>query len=394
MGALGKDKNAAGLALLSLTFVVIVRTAWISDQAVPTLRFAVNLINRVAPTLNVNERATTLVHPLWVLLIAVVTLVATNAYYAVFAVSIALSLATLWLLVWRVATSFWPAMLAGAVLILSRAYVDYSTSGFENPLSHFLLVYGVVLGFKSMSNGQHQRWTLAALTTLIALYLCRPELLLLVLPFCAVIVWQSHLNARRTTMLVLAAVSPVGLWTLLRLIGYPGIFADTPWLDVERAFSSATNIQQGINYLVDSFSVDPVTLTFVAIGILLALRQSLPLQALATGIVLYLLYVLVIGGDSWSGRLLTAPLLASVVVVSRSDLSSVGIASIALVLLAFGALSFPATIMAGRAYTASGAATHGIKDGRGEFFQQRGLLNAGRMTFVQPDDWTRKSGNK
>jgi len=51
-------------------------------------------------------------------------------------------------------------------------------------------------------------------------------------------------------------------------------------------------------------------------------------------------------------------------------------------------VSFPDNVVAGREYMASGPPIHGIKDGRGEFFQQEGLLNASRTTFVQPRNWT------
>lgn len=149
----------------------------------------------------------------------------------------------------------------------------------------------------------------------------------------------------------------------------------------------AETCQQGIVYLVDSFSFDPITLTFVSIGILLALRGACELKALAAGIVLYLLYVVSIGGDFMSGRFLTVPLLASAVILSRSELSAVGTASIALVLGAFGAISLPATMLAGRNYSWQGCPSSGIADERAFMFRGRGLTTAAPGFFQQPD-WT------
>src|ERR1700693_600889 len=141
-----RDRTAAHAALIALMFVVIVRTAWLSDDAEITLRCVMNFLNGYGPTFNIDERVQAYTHPLWFLLIAVSTLITRNVFASTYILSIALSLATLWLLVSRVATSFWAGMLAGTVLVLSKAYLDYSASGLENPLSSFLLVVGLLLG--------------------------------------------------------------------------------------------------------------------------------------------------------------------------------------------------------------------------------------------------------
>ncbi len=382
-----RDRTVAQIALVSLTFAVVLRTAWMSDDAELTLRCVMNFINGYGPTFNIDERVQPFTHPLWFLLITVVTLISRNVFAATFGLSIVLTLATIWLLISRLATSFWGGMLAGAGLVLSKAYVDFSTSGLENPLSHFVLAWGLLLGFECLERADDSHSMTGALTVLLLIYLTRPDLVLLVLPFCSLLVWKTYVDIRRTLRVICIAITPELLWTLFSLFYYGTPFPNTFYAKLGIGLPLAETCRQGILYLVDSFSIDPITLTFVSIGVLLAIRGSFALKAVATGILLYLIYVVRIGGDFMTGRFLTAPLLAAAVILSHSELSAIGTASIALVLGALGAISLPATILSGRTYSWQGRPSHGIGDERAFFFQGRGLMTAEQGFFRQPD-WT------
>src|ERR1700733_1779087 len=166
-----RDKTTAHVALLAITLAAILRTAWISDASVNTLRSAVNFVHGAGPVVYPSDRVLSFVHPLWFLLIAAGTLIAGNAFAATFVLSIALSLATIWILIGRVASSFWAGMLAGTILLLSKAYIDYSSSGLETPLAHFLLIVGVLLGLKSFDSVSNNV-AAGSIVALTLIYLC------------------------------------------------------------------------------------------------------------------------------------------------------------------------------------------------------------------------------
>jgi arabinofuranosyltransferase len=391
-----RDETAAHVALVSLTFAVLVRTAWISDSALETLHCAMNFIHGYGPRITVYDRAQPFIHPLWFLSISGVSLILRNAFAATFALSIVLSLATVWLLIARLSTSFRTGMLAGASLVLSKAYVDFSTSGLENPLSHFLLVIGLLLGFKCLEghperkDARRSAAEVGAPTVLLALYLCRPDLVLLVLPFWLAVLWKSYRGAPRTAATILIAIAPVAAWTLFSVYYYGAPLSSVAYAQMGGGVPRLQNIRQGIVYLADSLSRDPITLTFISVGVLLALRASTGLKMLAVGIVLYLAYVVGIGGNFMSGRFLTAPLLASAIVLSRSELTAPGIASVTILLAALGAISLPSTILADRTYSDRSITARTIRDERGFAFYRRGLASSGttRDTFRLPDEWT------
>jgi len=131
-------RHVAALLLL-VFFAVLVRTAWISDDGLISLRTVMNVTHGNGLTFNAGERVQTYTHPLWLALLTASSLAFGNVYYATFALSIAVSLWVFWLAVSR-ANSTWQAWVAAAALLSSRAFTDYATSGLETPLVNLLLV--------------------------------------------------------------------------------------------------------------------------------------------------------------------------------------------------------------------------------------------------------------
>src|SRR5262249_42917019 len=125
--------------LLTLVFLaILVRTAWLSDDALITLRTILNVTHGFGARFNVAERVQTYTHPLWAVLLTIAYLVVQNVYVAALVLAMAVSLAVFWLAVSR-ALSAWQAAAVAVILLGSHAFVDYSTSGLENPLCALLL---------------------------------------------------------------------------------------------------------------------------------------------------------------------------------------------------------------------------------------------------------------
>ena len=382
-----RDTSAAHIALLSLWFAVLIRTAWISENSWNTLRCVVNFVNGYGPTLRTGERLQGFVHPLWFLLVSGGSLISGNVFAATFVLSIVLSLVTMWLVISCLSVSFWSGMLAGSGLLLSKAYVDFSTSGFENPLAHFLLVLGVWLGFVAVDSNEDRGYATAALAVLAALYLCRPDLVLIVLPFWMLVVWRSRRDFLKTGAMILVAILPAVLWTLFSLFYYPTPLPNRAYMISQSGLTGSESFRQGLVYLVDSFSRDPITLTFVLVGIVLAWRGSPALKALAIGVAVYLGYVVSIGGDMMTGRFLSVPLIVSAAILARSELSLPESASVAVLFAVLGAISLPATILSGRTYSDPSTSPQRIRDERGLMFWNRGLLTATRDSLSVPNEW-------
>src|SRR5262245_61756929 len=132
--------------------IAVLRTAWLCDDAFITLRTVDNFVAGLGLRWNVAERVQAFTHPLWVFLLTVPYYFTREPYFGTLILSIALSLGAFWILIVRVATSSLAAVVAAFVLILSKAFVEYSTSGLENPASHFLLAVWFMLQPASVRN--------------------------------------------------------------------------------------------------------------------------------------------------------------------------------------------------------------------------------------------------
>jgi len=137
--------NTAGFRRLVIAggtaafLLLLLRTAWLDDDAYITFRTVDNFLNGLGLRWNVVNRVQAFTHPLWMLAVAAAAAVGGDVYFSSLALSIVVSLAAVTLAASRIASTLPMAVLVFASLALSKAFVDYSTSGLENPLTHLLL---------------------------------------------------------------------------------------------------------------------------------------------------------------------------------------------------------------------------------------------------------------
>jgi arabinofuranosyltransferase len=384
-------------ALVALVFLaVLLRTAWLSDDALITLRTILNWTHGYGLTFNIAERVQTFTHPLWMLLLTGVYLVVGNVYYATFALSIGVSLVVFWRLIRETASPVQAWLVAG-VLLLSRAFVDFSTSGLENPLSNLLLVWFVAVAVRPPA-APHTRlgwlWLIASL-----LYLTRPDDVLLVLPTLLWLTWPRGIWRRaeraaqpvaRTPQPAVRAVlwglSPAILWTLFALVYYGFPFPNTAYAKLATGIPRGEVWRQGLLYLVDSVDRDPITLVAILFGLAAGVvKPGLP-RSMALGVACYLVYVVSIGGDFMAGRFLAVPLVLSLLIVGRLvPLESRLASAIAAVMLVVGLSSSQITLRSDSSFDARGVRSTGIIDERAVYFRTQSLVWAGRNTFAEPE---------
>lgn len=329
------DKLAAlmsrtGKILILLCLVafglILFRTAWVGDDVYITLRTVDNFINGHGLRWNIAERVQAFTHPLWLILFVTVYAPTHDAYLTALAVSIFTSLLTFWL-VMRQEGFFW---LGAAILLFSKVFVDYSASGLENPLTHLLLVLFFIY-FIERPSSPLQLGFLAAL-----LALNRIDAVLFVVPALGYLLFHPSWKlaplhspgsvaaggpgrrfAGRLTGMA-AGFLPLILWEIFSLIYYGFPFPNTYYAKLGAGIPQGELFAQGMVYFLDSLQRDPLTFPVILIGLGLALwRGDTRERMLAFGSLLYLLYVLSIGGDFMSGRFLTASLLVSSLLLIR-----------------------------------------------------------------------------
>ena len=171
---------ALGVALLLYGYCLL-RTAWLCDDAYITFRTVGNFISGYGPTWNIAERVQAYTHPLWMLLLSGLFCVTADIYYSALFASIALSLAAVLIVAFGIARTLAQAILGLMILVFSKAFVDYSTSGLENPLSYLLLALFLRMYLPQEAMTPRRLLKLSLLAGLIVLN--RMDLLLLVAPW-------------------------------------------------------------------------------------------------------------------------------------------------------------------------------------------------------------------
>jgi arabinofuranosyltransferase len=299
-------------------FLIMVRTAWVADDAFLTMRTVDNFVNGYGLRWNILERVQIYTHPLWMFLLSGFYYFIRDPFIVFYGLTLLLSLVTIYLFGVKFATSPAKAVLGFSILIFSKAFIDYSTSGLENPLTHLLILIFLYIFLEKDHDLKTGFW-LFFIASLVAFN--RMDTFLILIPALAWILYEN----RNIKMLVYAALGflPFIFWELFSLLYYGFPFPNTAYAKLGTGISSLLLLQQGIRYAIDSIQRDPVTLFVIVLGILLALRsRNINIILAAMGIVLYFVYVIKIGGDFMSGRYFSVLLLAaSVLILKMTDMN-------------------------------------------------------------------------
>ena len=306
------SRRAPALAVIvGLYAITLWRTAWLSDDAYLSFRAADNLVHGFGPRWNVVERVQVFSNPLWTFVVAGIYALTREMWATALVVSAGVSLATYGLVIRRWRT--WCVVPGLALLLVSRAFVDFSTSGLENPLLHLLLVAHI--GAFVVTEDPRRRAAWVAWTAGL-LGATRDDTLLLVAPTTFVALralpWKQALRTGVT------GLSPYIAWKLIALVYYGFPFPNTAYAKLGAGVPTEALARQGLHYFANAISWDPVTLLGIAAGLVVGARSRAPwMRAAAAGIVLYLLYLVRIGGDFMSARFFAAPLVVAVLVAMQ-----------------------------------------------------------------------------
>jgi arabinofuranosyltransferase len=161
--------------------------------------------------------------------------------------------------------------------------------------------------------------------------------------------------------------------------GFP--FPNTAYAKLNSHIPRPELLLKGLSYLSNSLRLDPVTLPVIAAGLFAAFfKGSREQKAFGAGAVLYIVYVVWIGGDFMSGRFLTAPFLMSVCFLAVSPLlgttrKTLAVSGAVFVLAFVGPYApFLPDVNDRRIDGSVYIDSEGIADERGYYYKETGLL--------------------
>jgi arabinofuranosyltransferase len=176
----GNPQGYFPVALLSFAvFLAFFMTAWVAEDAYITFRVVDNALNGHGLVWNPGERMQVYTHPLWFFLLLAGSAVYNDPYVVCLILSALCVAVTFWLALKLLRPCGALSFLVLFSLLFSKAFVDYMSSGLENPLAYLLVALFLWVFFKRKDH----RHSLFFLTLIAAtMYLNRPDSIVLVFP--------------------------------------------------------------------------------------------------------------------------------------------------------------------------------------------------------------------
>ncbi len=362
------------LIAVVLFAVVLLRTAWLCDDAFITFRTIDNFQNGYGLNWNVAERVQAFTHPLWMMLLAVGSY-GSDIPLACIALGLLVSLAVVCVFAFGVARSAAEALVGIAALVSSKAFIDYSTSGLENPLSHLFVAWFAWVYFSQVWNLR----TFSFLSLIAGLAaLNRMDTILVFLP--ALMYVGCRLPKKQAMIRFGVGMLPLILWMVFSLLYYGYPLPNTAYAKLGTGPERLGLVLQGLVYVKHTLINDPITPLILLLAIAAAFfyreKKKYPLLA---GMMLYLAYMIWIGGDFMQGRFFSVPVMIAVILHTynrferfswKSTLSMV-------MLIGIGLLAPRPNLISGSQLgsVSSNVEDTGIADERAFFFHTNGLLN-------------------
>jgi len=245
-------------------------------------------------------------------------------------------------------------------LLWSQAFIDYSSSGLENPLTHALTAAFIWAWIKN-------RHTLLLSLIASGLFLSRPDATALITPALTCHLWRT----RQWKDAALGAI-PVVAWVIFSLFYYGAPIPNTALAKVGTSISMQDKARHAINYFEWTYRNDPTTLATISIGIVCGLLDK-RIRVFSAGLILFSAYLFYVGADYMGGRFFSAPILLAVLVIAIYSSRKVSAILAAILLLTAGSLG--STLFSPSNFIRMNI-NEGIADERGYYYQQLGFSPA------------------
>jgi len=308
-------------ALFTAVIVVfvwmVIRDAWLCDDAFITFRVVDNFHNGFGLRWNVVDRVQVFTHPLWCFLLIALGWLVGNLPLAAIWFSVLMSITAFLLIVPRPGRENWDLVLLALLIPASKAVIQFGTSGLEGPLAYLLLVLLILAGGGLKPGWQpNDRWV-PLLSAAIAL--TRPDLILVVAPFC--VAWVARKGFRRAAVSIGVGAAVIVIWETFSFFYYGILFPNTALAKLYTGLPFFDGVLQGLRYITDFVLRDPAGAVGLVTCVLLLIfrRRDLQARSICAGILLYLLFIIAIGGDFMSGRFFAVPVFLAVAEAIRTN---------------------------------------------------------------------------
>jgi len=375
---LGYKNSLIILLTIGLYLYAMVISAWLSDDSLISLTQIVNFHNGDGLVYNFNERVQAFTHPTWFFLLSLITYITNDYYNTIIFVSITASILAIVVIIYYAYkhNNILASTIGLSMLLFSKAFIDYTSSGLENPLSYllFALLLYVLLTKKDLDKSNAS--ILSIYMLMVFLFLNRMDYALILFPVAIVMLYNYKMKNMKPLFI---AGSILVVWFLFSLFYFGHFFPNTFYAKLEAGYGANDFAQRGLQYFQVQYNEDPITLFIIAIGIIMGLLQKNIMSAFSIGLIFYLLYFFKSGGDFMQGRFFAVPAFIAtftiiIYFIERKIHFFIYLMAIAIVYLS---LNTKSPLFIGKEYI-DVRFNMGIADERGVYFASYGLISSKR----------------
>ncbi len=364
--------------------LIVIALAWQSDDAYHGYVMSMHLVEGHGLVYNIGERATASTCPLFTLIIALAYFFTREMYFTSLLVCTLFSVAAYHILVYGLCRTKEQVAICFITLSGSQAFISYTTSGLENSLLFFLSALFLYLTKGREEFDGKRMFGLALIISLLAM--ARMDSVLIFIP---VILWiylfkRKDVSFIKAVGIGIAGLLPFILWEIFACIYFGFPFPNPAYVKLGTDIATSEYIKRGILYTLYTALDDAVVIVIPAVAVLLsAFSRNRKFMLMASGVLLYGIYVIRIGGDFMMGRHFTNMFFVSVCILVmmmndlHQDTKKLPVIRKAFYLSAFISVIFAATFgrTDGSQYLAGHKYSSQISDEREYYYDTTGLYN-------------------
>jgi arabinofuranosyltransferase len=351
--------------LLALYFLLLIMTAWITDDSFIGWGTVDNFINGYGLRYNITERVQSYTSPLMMFLWIFVAIFVRSPYWSILFLNFLTSLVALFIFIRYICNTkhkkdcekenifAHQAILPVLILILSKSYIDYSTSGLENSLEYMVIALFSALYLNTEIWDFAQLRLIAIVASLV--FLTRQDSILIVMPVLLYLfIFKRSISLPRAMLAGTIGVLPCIVWELFSIVYYGFPFPNTYYYKLASGVPQKEYWVHGIEYLVKSIAIDPIGMMAIVVAIITSIvlfmkKSNKKLVWLGIGALLYYIYILRIGGDFMAGRFYAVLVFLSAIILSYIEMEKKAMISIASIIAVYGISQPYSTLRVGQA---------------------------------------------
>jgi arabinofuranosyltransferase len=359
-------KNLVVFSVFSLALYAFISTAWVADDAYITFRSIDHFWHGYGLRWNIQERVQTYTHPLWMLFLLVVGYPIQNLYATAISLSLICFLIILTILYKNLNT--YNFIYCTLTIIASISFIDFSSSGLENPLLHLISCISII----HMSTKKDITVRYISTSTSL-LFITRIDAIIIFIPLLinTIINSTKKHGILKTIKPLLLGFLPAMIWTIFSIYYYGSILPNTAWAKLNHGISHTILISQAIDYFKANIIHDPTTTFVILYFIATSISSKQPIRKMiAFGVLANIAYLFWIGADYMYGRFLSNIFLCSTILIFVNNTSRLQIKytiSIAM-LIFFNSQNWS------KNFSFKYISPEGMADERGFYYSTNGLL--------------------